>query len=141
MVDWEYFNKFDSITDKYLPLYDEGDTLATQIVTAVTKLVYRYYNDGDIYDNTGRLAGSDNNLSNYANWLFRYTDAGRILEGVWNCNSENEYQDLLKELADYLLDEELLAIEHTHSKVGSIYDCDGPFVYEDYEEDYEEDYM
>ena len=72
-VDWGYYDKFDGINDKYLPVYSEGETKATQIVTAVNKLVYKYYNDGDVFDNTRYLSGWANDLSDYANWLYKYT--------------------------------------------------------------------
>lgn len=40
-VDWDYFNKFNNISKKYLPDIGQGETKATQIVTAVSRLVYR----------------------------------------------------------------------------------------------------
>ena len=49
-VDWSYFRKFEPFNRQYLPDRGEGDTLATQAATAVTKLVYKWYNDGDVYD-------------------------------------------------------------------------------------------
>lgn len=36
----EYFRKFKKINDKYLPDYGEGNTFASQAVTAVNKLIY-----------------------------------------------------------------------------------------------------
>ena len=62
-VDWSYFDKFDPLQDKYLPNRGEGDTIATQIVTAVAKLIYKWYNDGDVFDNTWYLDGWLNDLS------------------------------------------------------------------------------
>ena len=38
-VKWSYFNKFEALEDKYLPIKGEGETKATQIVTSVCKLV------------------------------------------------------------------------------------------------------
>ena len=57
MKEWSYFDKFETINDRYLPSQGEGETKATQVVTAVTKLVYKWYNDGDVYDNTYALEG------------------------------------------------------------------------------------
>ena len=42
----------DELLDKYLPDEGEGKTMATQAVTAMCKIVYRWYNDGDVFDNT-----------------------------------------------------------------------------------------
>ena len=47
-VSWGYFNKFDDILNKYMPFTGEGKTMASQLVTAVNKLVYKWYNDGDV---------------------------------------------------------------------------------------------
>lgn len=140
-VEWSYYNKFDDIMDKYLPPQGEGDKMYNQIVTAVTKLVYKWYNDGDVFDNTYSLEGWANDLSSYANWLYKYADgADRILEDIEDCYSEADYEDLLRELADFCLDEDYLN-SYDVGKRGSIYDCDGPFQFEwRSEEDDEDDY-
>lgn len=144
-MDWSYFDKFDGICDKYLPIKGEGDTVATQAVTAVCKLVYKWYNDGDVFDNTHFLEGWLNNLSSYANWLRKYANAGYILDGIEDVINSTEYEQLLADLADTLLDEDYLDKRNHESKAGSIYDCDGPFRFvEDWgdedEDEWEEDY-
>ena len=72
-----YFNKFKQINDSYLPDTGEGDTMATQICTAVNKLIYGWYNDGDVYDNTYMIDGWCNDLSSYANWLYGHVSASK----------------------------------------------------------------
>ena len=143
MVDWSYFDKFDEVSEKYLPASGEGENMATQIVTAVSKLVYKWYNDGDVFDNTYRLEGWCNDLSSYANWLAKYVKgAGPILKGIADCSTHGEYEGLLKDLADTMLDADFLAVYENVEKVGSIYKCEGPFRFEEYEEeeeDWEED--
>lgn len=141
-VEWSYFDKFGNMTDKYLPAVGEGTTKATQIVTAVSKLVYKWYNDGDVFDNTYELSGWANDLSSYANWLDTYTEeAGEILDQIkaiqFDC--EDDYEELLKNLADTLLDEAYLAEMDKISRVDSIYSCSGRFKFEDNDEDEEED--
>ena len=68
-VDWSYYDKFNTLIDKYLPRQGEGENMATQIVTVVNKLVYKWYNDGDVYDNTHMLDGWCNDLSSYATYI------------------------------------------------------------------------
>jgi hypothetical protein len=138
-VNWNYYDKFEGLIDKYMPMRGEGETKATQIVTAVNKLVYKWYNDGDVFDTTHYLKGWANDLSDYANWLYEHTDADIILSNIVNCFSESDYEDLLKELADKLLDEEYLAKENEVGKIGTIYKCDGVFRYLEYDE-LEEEY-
>ena len=131
-IDSSYFDKYEKINKKYLPLLGEGETKASQIVTAVTKLVYKWYNDGDVFDNTYLLDGWCNNLSSYANWLDKYTNkAHNILHKIKHCASGSEYEDLLKELSDTLEDEKYLEEMSKESKIGSIYECDGIFEFED----------
>lgn len=140
MVDWSYFNKFESISDKYLPSYGEGETKASQIVTAVTKLVYKWYNDGDVYDNTHAMTGWANDLSSYANWLRKYTDAAGILDRIQDCWNNGQYEDLLKALADKLLDDEDLEQAAKQKKIDSIYKAEGPYRFEERYDDDEEEY-
>ena len=143
-MDWGYFDKFNDICDKYLPVRGEGDTVATQIVTAVCKLVYKWYNDGDVYDNTYSLDGWANDLSSYANWLYMNTDASYILEKISECLNGEQYESILAELADSLLDEDSLEKYDQYKKTGSIYDCTGPFKFvenwEEEDDEWEEDY-
>ena len=139
-VDWSYYNKFEDLINKYMPDEGEGETLASQIVTAVNKLIYKWYNDGDVFDNVNSgLNGWANDLSDYANWLYKYApgDAPSILKNIYGMGDESDYETLLKELADNLLDENLLS-SLEKAKQGSIYDCDGPFEFSIYDEDEDE---
>lgn len=140
-VNWDYYDKFDGVNDKYLPFEGEGETKATQIVTAVTKLVYKWYNDGDVFDNTSHLEGWANDLSSYANWLYHRTNEAmqNILNKVYDCYNDSDYEDLLKELADELLNEEYLAEQDKIKKEFSIYDYEGKFKFVEVDED-EDDY-
>lgn len=133
-VDWSYYDKdeFSKISDKYLPIKGDGNSMATQICTAVSKLVYKWYNDGDVFDNTYYLDGWANDLSSYANWLFKNVpEVQDILYEIKNCYTDGDYEELLKRLADYCFREEYLDIMSCIAKQGSVYKCDGPFHFED----------
>lgn len=139
-VNWEYFDKFEEVTDKYMLPSGEGDTVASQIVTAINKLVYKWYNDGDVYDNTHWLTGWCNNLSSYANWLYKNVGATMLGDIVF-CRTHSHYELILKELADTFLNEDVLA-DYETEKVGTIYECDGMFQFlEDWEreDDFDDD--
>lgn len=141
MASWESFDKFDGVIEEYMLPRGEGDTMASQIVTAVNKLVYKAFNDGDVFDNTHHLRGWCNDLSSYANWLYKYAEESQdILEGIENVYTDDEYTDLLYELAVAMLNREFLSEMSKSEKVGTIYDCDGPFKFvEDWDEEEEED--
>lgn len=140
-VDWGYYKKFKDITDKYMSDEGEGETLASQIVTAINKLVYKWYNDGDVFDNVhSGLSGWANDLSSYANWLYKYAPGKVtiILRNIYGMGEKSDYETLLKELADYCLNEDLLQSLKL-DKQGSIYDCDGPFEFNEYDEELDEE--
>ena len=133
VVDWGYFKKFDGIKEKYLPDFDEGETKANQIVTAVTRLIYKYYNNGDVYDNAFCTESAYNDLSSYANWLIKYSGMKKvnsILKEIFVCYTEADYTNILKELADTLLVEEYLTEQDKIEKVRTIYKCDGCFKFD-----------
>lgn len=132
-----YFNKFKQINDSYLPDTGEGDTMATQICTAVNKLIYGWYNDGDVYDNTYMIDGWCNDLSSYANWLYGHVSASKsILLRIKDVYNGDDYENLLNQLCNALLNNKVMKIYDSNLKQGSIYSCDGPFKFED---DFEDD--
>lgn len=140
-VNWNYYDdeKFEKLNGKYLMKVGEGETKATQTIAAINKLIYGYYNDGDVYDNTYHLEGWANDLSDYANWLYDNTDTQKILDKISNCYNESDYEDLLKELADKLFDEKYLAELNKIEKDDTIYEYDGKFKFVEEVED-EDDY-
>ena len=130
-MDWSEFERFSDISEKYMPIKGEGDTMASQIVTACNKLVYRWYNDGDVFDNRYYLSGYED-ISSYANWLYEYAEhADEILLEIKEITSEDEYEQLLYELCLALLNETYLDTYSNKDKIGSIYDCDGEFMLDD----------
>ena len=136
-VDWELYNQpeIKAIEEKYLPDRGEGETKATQAVTAITKLVYKWYNDGDVFDNThSTLGGWCNDLSSYANWLDKYIGEKRKevsdnLHRIERIHTQAEYEQLLWYVHEQF-DEDFLEELNKESKEGSIYECEGYFVYE-----------
>lgn len=143
-VEWSYYNKFEGLNNEWLPARGEGDNAGIQAVTAVNKLVYKWYNDGDVFDNTHALKGWCNDLSSYANWLAEYAKGCHdILFRINTIKNEGEYELLLKDLADLVFDEEYLKAlikEYEGEKVGSIYDCDGEFECSEYDDEEEDEY-
>lgn len=140
-VDWGYFDKFKTILDQYMPDEGEGENKASQTVTAINKLIYKWYNDGDVFDNTHYLEGWANDLSSYANWLYNNVEgANSILNLIEECKTDDDYERLLKDLADEFLVEDILKEFAQEAKIGSIYECNGPFEFSEYEEEEEDWY-
>ena len=66
-----------------------------------------------------------------------------ILDGVFKCSTEDDYEELLKALADTAFTDEYLIPYSTQSKESTIYECKGYFEYVihyDDEDEEEEEY-
>lgn len=83
---------------EYLPECGEGENIANQVATAINKIIFKWYNDGDVYDNRYYLKGWYNNISSYANWLyFEYNNAefNELLDSIKVCKTESDYDELI----------------------------------------------
>lgn len=141
-VNWDFYNnKIKNMVHKYFPDREENETLASQIVDVIRELVYAWNNDGDVYDNVhSNLKGWINDISSYANWLYKYVDGTQdTLKKIYGMsNNKNDYENLLKEIVDKFLDDDFLAQAAKSKEEGNIYDCSGPFEFK-YKEPEDED--
>lgn len=132
-LSWDDFS--DPVTDRiekdFLPANGEGDNMMSQAVTAATKLIYKWFNDGDVFDNTFGLQGWANDLSDYANWLDEnIPEAATILNRIKAVGSdENAYTQLLFDLMHAVFNDEMIVKYADKPVVGTIYDCSGPYSF------------
>ena len=129
------------LIDQYLPDRGEGTTLATQAVTAVVKLSYMWYNNGDVFDNNYYLDGWVNDVSSYANWLYANIDQTKpILERIYNARTEEDYESLLEDLEKTVIQEDFLNQINTKPTINSIYENTyTPFKFTEPEDDDDDD--
>ena len=140
---------WDELTAEYMPKRGAGDTMLTGLLVAANKIIYRWYNDGDVFDNIQNgLDGFANDISGSANWLVKYStpQIRQILYTVGSTNTEAKYgkliEDLEKALDEFAKNEHLVDIFNSKPLHGDPYDEDGPFEFIDksYEEDMEDDW-
>lgn len=107
----------------YLPMYGEGDSLASQIVTAACRIGYRYINDGDMVRRRRAYY-----VASPANWLTHHVaGSGKILRTMSAARSPAEYETALNELMRLCMDEGMLARAANSPTDGSIFRCAGTF--------------
>ena len=141
-----WYNKYHDVVDKYMPNYGEGETRASQTVTAMNRIVYKWYNDGDVFDNHWKYENYDgwaNDLSPEGNWLYSFgpRQLAYIMPDVNLCESEEDYEDILKMMCDICFDEDELKNLDELAKEDSIYTFSGgPFSCEYEDEDEDEDW-
>ena len=93
--------KFDELCDKYVPAWGEANTLGGEILRAINRIVYRYYNDGDTID---WYYGGDYNLLRACDtFLNMYCPAYYSLSNINELEYEKNLCDRLKKVFDYLV--------------------------------------
>lgn len=124
--------KFNEFFDKYVPINGSANTLGGEIVRAINRIVYRYYNDGDTVD---RYCGNEyNHLRACDTFLKTYCPAYHSLSNINELEYEKHLCDRLKKVFDYLV-----ANPNVFEIANSI-DCIANAPYEPWEYDDEEDY-
>ena len=124
--------KFDEFFDKYVPINGSADTLGGEIVRAINRIVYRYYNDGDTVD---RYCGNEyNHLRACDTFLKTYCPAYHSLSNVKELEYEKNLCDRLKKVLDYLI------ANPNVFEIPNSTDCIANAPYEPWEYDDEEDY-
>lgn len=124
--------KFDEFFDKYVPINGSADTLGGEIVRAINRIVYRYYNDGDTVD---RYCGNEyNHLRACDTFLKTYCPAYHSLSNVKELEYEKNLCDRLKKVLDYLI------ANPNAFEIPNSTDCIANAPYEPWEYDDDEDY-
>jgi len=133
-----HMRDFLNLADKEMPGSGDGDSRLTQWLVAVNKLSYKWWNDGDVYDNTGHHKGWANDISGSANWLYSYMkpEYGAVLKSV---HTEHDYDKLMKQIESIsnglAKDEAFVEKLRKEPKVGDPYDEEGPFRFVDHDDD------
>ena len=124
--------KFDEFFDKYVPINGSANTLGGEIVRAINRIVYRYYNDGDTVD---RYCGNEyNHLRACDTFLKTYCPAYHSLSNVKELEYEKNLCDRLKKVLDYLI------ANPNVFEIPNSTDCIANAPYEPWEYDDDEDY-
>ena len=124
--------EFNEWYDKYVPACGKCDTLAGEIIRAINRLVYRWYNDGDTVD---RYGGNVYNHNRACDTFLCKNVVGYVtLSGVSEFDFEDAVCKRLKFIYEYLKN-------HTELfETPNIEDCLDDAPYEPWEEDeWEED--
>lgn len=92
--------EFNEWYDKYVPAYDKCDTLAGEIIRAINRLVYRWYNDGDTVDCYGGNVYNHNRACD--TFLCKHVVGYVTLSGVSEFYFEDAVCKRLKFIYEYL---------------------------------------
>ena len=123
--------EFDAWYDKYVPAYGNCETLAGEIIRAINRLVYRYYNDGDTVDD---YCGNEYNHNRACdNFLCSHVKGYVTLGGIDEFDFEDAVCNRLRFIYDYLkANPQLFETPNTG-------DCVANAPYEPWEDDNDEE--
>ena len=91
--------ELEELFDKYVPAQGKADTVGGELIRAINKLLYRYYNDGDV---VGMDYGNET-----CNAAARFLEANKKLEPwaskLWEYAPYKNYESLLNRLAQQVI--------------------------------------
>lgn len=132
-------DKFDELTEKYMPSSDNADTLAGELLRAANRIIYRYYNDGDMCD-YGYGKETVNPAVRFL--IAEGTPAIKLIaKRFFDFADNKQYKELLQKLADVVTEQieknNLTEVENTKD----MWDYADPDLdKDDEEEDWEDNY-
>ena len=94
-------DKFNELYGKYVPGMGKAATIGGEILRAINRIVYRYYNDGDTIERYGGNVYNHNRACD--TFLVGHCPAYHTLGGVSEYNYEPLLCQRLKAVLDYLV--------------------------------------
>lgn len=122
-------DKYYEVLTQYLPDTGEGDTMATQLATAVDRIVYRWFNDGETI--------WTDECQPFADWLWQNIDGiDAVIDDmnqymfvgfpyIKDWTFRGIYENCLKKILDIATDRDLLNDLDSRPKEGSVFDSQG----------------
>lgn len=134
-------DKINELFDELVPSFGMADTVAGEIIRAISRISYRNYNDGD---HIGVGYGKET-CNPAARYLMRVTeDLGTdeirdIILEMWGVYPEDKYDEILSRLEDAVLEfiEEHPELKTTENDM-NMYECRTNEDVDDYDEEEEE---
>jgi hypothetical protein len=130
----ELEDRNEPLYDKLVPGNGDAETVEGEMLRAINRIIYRYYNDGDEYF-TGygiETAGPAHSFLVNANHPLRAVVAKIFKEGT---DYEKTIKDVLISILDYIESKEG---EYTKNTLGGIFDYEPEFEEEDDYDDYDD---
>ena len=135
----ELEDRNEPLFSKLVPGQGKAETLEGEMLRAINRIVYRYYNDGDKYYEGYGAETAGPAVSFLVNAVHPLrAKMSRIMDG--KILSDNEYENMLKEALGLILDYiEGKEGEYTKNTQGDIFDYESEYEDEDDYSDYDDD--
>lgn len=131
----EQQQEWDILWDEYVPSYGKADTLGGEILRAVARIIYRFYNDGDM----AGIGYGNETVNSSDRFLSRVIPNYKPLDGIM---FEDEYEKTMLEnhrrIFSYIKDRAVFRTPNT-SDSRTPNEDDYQRAREDYDNDWEEE--
>ncbi|MBR0221232.1 MAG: hypothetical protein IJQ63_05620 [Synergistaceae bacterium] len=119
-----YMARIDELFDELVPSSGAADSLAGELVRAVSRIGYRYYNDGDWLG----IDGGRETVNPAARFLRKYGDKNiaDIIKALWTDINERDYERHLSRLVFYVVNYIEANDNFKNLKTETIDDCRDP---------------
>lgn len=127
-----------NLFDELVPIEGKADSKAGEIVRAVSRIGYRFYNDGDQIG----IGYGKKTCNAAARFLSKNgtEDVVNAIENLWECYSENKYEEYFEELCVAVLVQLTAYPELRKEETEDMFDCFDIDEDREDEEDCEEEY-
>ena len=130
----ELEDRNEPLYDKLVPGQGDAETVEGEMLRAINRIVYRFYNDGDKYfEGYGtETAGPAHSFLVNANHPLK----SAMIKLFDEPSGDNSYERMLKDVLDMILDHiESRQGKYTKNTLGDMFDYEPEFEFEDEEED------
>lgn len=99
-LDTKMETSFEALADKYVPSSGKADTVGGELLRAVCRIEYRYYNDGDI----AGIGYGKETVNPAVRYLIAKGDdnVASIAESMFNIKNDRMYEFAIKELKEFI---------------------------------------
>ena len=96
--------EYDKLYDAIVPNSGNSDTVEGEMLRAASRLYYRYFNDGDVVQETMEEYMKDSSALNAFGFLYNCHETKNICKELLKTQNDNEYEAKLEELANHVIE-------------------------------------
>ena len=102
--------EYEALWERLVPAQGPAATKAGEALRAMSKLYYRWYNDGDKIERSMNEWDTHQSAARAFNYLHRFRDAASgftaqdLMENLLDAYTEEQYEEALEEMADAIIE-------------------------------------
>lgn len=99
----KYQKEYNKLYNSLVPDTGNCNTLEGEMLRATSRIYYRYFNDGDMVQETMEEYMRDSSALNAFGFLYHCHETRSICKELLKTQNDDEYENKLEELADFVI--------------------------------------